>query len=339
MEPLILTFDVGTQSTRAMLINKNGDIEDIKQKVYKQAYYSKNKDWAEQNPDMYYETICELSKQLKKNNKESWDRIIAITTTVFRDSTICLDKEMNPLRDMILWLDKREINSDEMPIPSLKKKLFSLVGVSDMVDMQHKQSACNYIMSREPEIWNKTYKYVVLSTYLNYKLTGNLIDSGANQIAHVPFDYKNSKWSKKSELTRCIYDVPEEKLCDLCKPGEVIGGITKKCALDSGIKTDTPVIVTGSDKGCETIGLSVISKSKAAISFGTSATIQFSTPDYFEPQPFCPAYPSPVVGLYNPEYQIYCGYWMLTWFKNLFVNEKEIKEAEKMGICIEDYFN
>ena len=46
-------------------------------------------------------------------------------------------------------------------------------------------------MPNEPEIWAKTDKYVMLPSYLNYRLTGELKDSVANMIGHVPFDYKN----------------------------------------------------------------------------------------------------------------------------------------------------
>ena len=335
---LILSFDIGTQSMRGMLISATGKIEAIEKIIYDEPYYSKSKDWAEKDPNFYYEVLCKIAKLLKKKHKTLFDNIIAVTTTVFRDSTICLDENYKPLRDMILWLDKREIESDELPIPTINKTLFSLVGVTDMVDAQHRQSVCNYIMLREPEIWAKTKKYVVLSTYINYKMTGILIDSAANQIAHMPFDYKNSRWSSKTDLTRCIYDIPQDKLCDLCDPGAIIGNISKECMKDTGLK-EVPYIVTGSDKGCETIGLSVTSTNKAAVSFGTSATIQFTTSKYFEPQPFCPAYPSPIKGLYNPEYQVYRGYWMLSWFKKTFVNEAEYKEAKKLGISIEDYFN
>lgn len=337
--PIILTFDVGTQSMRGLLVNKHGDILALQQIIYDEPYYSRNKDWAEKDPDFYYSTLSKISRTLKDNYSEIFNNIEAVTITVFRDSTICLDDEYKPLRDMILWLDKREIDSDEIPIPKYKKLLFSLVGVNDMVDMQHRQSVCNYIMSREPEIWAKTAKYVVLSTYLNYKLCGQLKDSSANQIAHLPFNYKKGKWADANDLTRCIFDVPLDKLCDLCDPGQQIGTISKQCSMDSGIPEGIALIATGSDKGCETIGLSVIGKNKAAVSLGTSATIQFTTPDYFEPHPFCPAYPSPVKGLYNPEYQIYRGYWMLSWFKKYFVNPEEIKEAESLGISIEDYFN
>jgi len=336
--PLILTFDVGTQSMRGMIIDSKGKIVALEQYVYEVPYVSIKKDWAEKDPHFYYEVLCKISSNLKKKHKDLFENIIAITTTTFRDSTICLDDNNQPLRDMILWLDKREIDEDELPIPKYKQWIFKLVGVWDTVLMQHRQSVCNYIMVREPEIWNKTKKYVVLSTYLNYMLTGNLIDSGANQIAHVPFDYKKVRWSSKNDLTRCIYDVPEDKLCDLCDPGSQIGGINKKCAKDSGIKEGTPVIVTGSDKGCETVGLSVIGKNKAAVSFGTSATIQFSTPDYYEPKPFCPSYPSPIKGIYNGEVQVYRGYWMLTWFKKNFASLEETI-AKKQKISIEEYFN
>ncbi len=336
---LILTFDVGTQSTRGMLVNEKGDIEAIIQKVYPEAYYSKNKDWAEQRADFYYEVIVEITKELISRYKEKFERVIAVTSTVFRDSVICLDENRKPIRDMILWLDKREIDSDELPLPKLKETIFKLVGVIDMVDMQHRQSVCNYIMSREKEVWSKTDKYVVLSTYLNYKLSGNLIDSKANMIAHMPFDYKHGKWSGKSDLTRCVYDIPLEKLCDLCEPGDVIGYLSEEFVSDTGLNPELVVIATGSDKGCETLGLSVASTNKAAVSFGTSATIQFATPKYFEPQPFCPAYPSPQRGIFNPEYQVYRGYWMLTWFKNNFVSEEERKAAKEKGISIEEYFN
>lgn len=335
---LILSFDIGTQSMRGMLINKEGKIEAIEKIVYDEPYYSKSKDWAEKDPNFYYEVLCKISKILKEKYTDLFKNIAAVTTTVFRDSTICLDENNKPLRDMILWLDKREIESDELPIPRYKKILFSLVGAGDIVDTQHRQSVCNYIMLREPIIWSKTKKYVVLSTYINYKITGRLIDSAANQIAHMPFDYQNYKWASKSNLTRCIYDIPADKLCDLCEPGEIIGNISKECQADTGI-AEVPYIVTGSDKGCETIGLTVTSENKAALSFGTSATIQFATNKYFEPQAFCPSYPSPIKGLFNPEYQVYRGYWMLSWFKKTFVSEKEYKEAEEMGVCIEDYFN
>ena len=89
------------------------------------------------------------------------------------------------------------------------------------------------------------------------------------------------------------------------------------------------MLATGSDKGCETIGLSVIREDQAALSFGTSCTVQFTTRKYFEPTPFMPAYPAVPNDMYNPEIQILRGYWMLTWFKQNFA-QAEVEAAKAL---------
>ena len=51
--PLILSFDVGTQSMRALLVDTHGDILDKEQYSYPEAYFSPKPNWAEQKPDFY----------------------------------------------------------------------------------------------------------------------------------------------------------------------------------------------------------------------------------------------------------------------------------------------
>jgi len=330
---LVLTFDVGTQSTRAMLVNKKGQLEDVCQYSYETQYFSKQHGWAEQHPDFYFDAICRVSKEICEKNKEKLPDIIAVTLTVIRDSVLCLDKNNKALRDIILWLDERQAKNDE-PFGLLKKGIFKLVKMEETVKNQARNSVCNWIMENEPEIWKKTEKYVMLPTYLNYKLTGRLCDSAANMVGHVPFDYKNRRWMTKNNLTRCVCDVPQEKLCELVPSGEVIGTIGKEISELSGIPEGLPLIATGSDKGCETLGLSVLKDNQAAVSFGTTATVQMMVKDYFEPQQFLPSYPAVPNDMYNPEFQVYRGYWMVSWFVKEFA-EEERKEAKEKGWSVE----
>ncbi|MEG1551492.1 MAG: FGGY-family carbohydrate kinase, partial [Oscillospiraceae bacterium] len=181
----------------------------------------------------------------------------------------------------------------------------------------------------QPDIWEKTAKYVMLPAYLNFKLTGRLVDSVANMIGHVPFDYKNRRWMTKNALTRCICDVPAQKLCELINSGEIIGTITDEICELTGIPKGLPLISTGSDKGCETLGLSVFKTNQAAISFGTTATIQMTVKKYFEPQKFMPAYPAVPNDMYNPEIQIFRGFWLLSWFIKEF-GASECEEAKNL---------
>lgn len=334
---LVLTFDIGTQSMRGLILDKNGNILDYEQIKYEKPYFSKMPGWAEQTPNFYFDVLCEIGRRLSTRCKELIDQVMAVTMTTVRDTVMCLDKDNRPLRDIIIWLDKREAENTQ-PLPKAKMLAFNLVGMKDTVLMQQRQSVCNWIMDKEPEIWEKTAKFVMLPTYLNYKLTGELKDSAANQIGHVPFDYKKRSWMTENGLTRCLYDVPMEKLCDLVKSGDTIGYITEEMNKLSGIPAGLPLIATGSDKACETLGLSVTTKNKAALSFGTTATIQFTTPDYFEPLPFAPSYPAVPNHLYNAEVQIYRGYWMLSWFKNEFA-AKEVEEAKREGVSAESLLN
>jgi sugar (pentulose or hexulose) kinase len=51
-----------------------------------------------------------------------------------------------------------------------------------------------------------------------------------------------------------------------------------------------------------------------------------------------PAYPAVVPGYYNPEVEIFRGYWLLSWFKREFAT-KEVAEAKSRGISAEELLN
>lgn len=338
MEPLILTFDIGTQSTRGMLVRKDGSFLDSVKYRYPEPYFSPNPYWAEQKPDFYYNAVCRVSRELLSRNAGHAVDIIAVTVTTIRDTVLCLDKECRPLENIIVWLDKREAEFSREAIPAVNRALFKAVGKYETSEYQYRDSVCNWIKQNDPERWENTAHYVFLPTYLNYLMTGVLADSTGNMIGHMPFDSKKRRWMKTSGLTYPVFAVPEEKLTRLLEPGDTIGPITEECSRETLIPAGIPLIATGSDKGCETLGLSVTGPGKAALSFGTSATIQITTSKYVEPQPLLPAYCAAYPGLYNPEIQIFRGYWMHTWFIEQFcAEEKEL--AKEQGLTIERYLN
>jgi sugar (pentulose or hexulose) kinase len=97
-QSLVLTFDVGTQSARCLLVNESGDFEDKEQQKYKVPYLSKQPGWAEQTPDFYFNIIAEMSKKVIERNADKLDRITAVCLTCIRDTVLCLDKDKRPLR-------------------------------------------------------------------------------------------------------------------------------------------------------------------------------------------------------------------------------------------------
>ena len=332
--PLILTFDMGTQRARALLVNPRGEILHKVQKIYDPPYYSGQPGQAEQRPDFYWDSLCEVSRGLKEKAGARWNTIIAVTCSTIRDTCICLDRNLKPLRDVILWIDDRKTRLSS-PIPPMQGFFLKIVGMREGVELQRRISHCNWIAENEPDIWGRTAKFVFISTWLNYKLCGNLLDSNASVIGHIPYDCRLRAWMKPGDMRRIIWEkLGDDKLFDMAAPGETLGNITAETAGETGLKEGLPLIATGSDKGCETLGLSCLSGDKAALSFGTTATVQLSTRHYLEPLPYMPAYPGVVPGYYNPEIEIYRGYWLLSWYKREFA-AKEMAEARQLGINAE----
>lgn len=316
-EPLVLTFDIGTQSIRAALVKKDGSFLAFRQNFYHVPYFSPSPLFAEQTPDFYFEMLCTASKKLLSENTDHIKNIIAVCVTTLRDSVLCLDKEMLPLRNIILWTDKREAEFIK-PFGIIRSFLFSAAGMYKTARMQYVNSACNWIMLNESEIWEKTAKFVYLSAYINYKLTGNLCDSTASAIGHMPLNYKKGEWQKGKSLTRPVYDIPFSKLCKLIAPGEKVGRISTKASLLTGIPEGLPLISAGSDKGCETLGLGVISPDTAAVSLGTTASVQITSKKYISPKAFVPAFPAVIKNMYNAEVQIYSGFRLVSLFMKHF---------------------
>ena len=319
-----LTFDIGTQSARAILFDRDGKILGKEQIVYEPAYYSPKLGWAEQDPDMYYDCMCRSARALKEKQPEAFAAVAGVTVSTIRDTSVCVDEEGVPLRPAMVWTDKR-LAEGSPKLGGLKKLAFAAAGASELVDINYKKSQCNVIREQQPDIWEKTHKYLMLGGYLNYRLTGKFVDAVAGIVGHIPFDNKKRDWKGPKDIIRPVFDIPREMLPDPVETGEVMGYISAKVAEETGIKEGIPVYPSGADKACEVIGMGCMRKEQVALSFGTMATANFTSPEYYEMQRFMAPFPSVIPGWFAPEYEVYRGYWLVSWFY------KEFAELEKIA--------
>jgi sugar (pentulose or hexulose) kinase len=324
------------QSIRALLFQTDGRLFDKEQIAY-EPYFSARPGWAEQNPELFWSGLCEACRRLKDKDAEAFDRIVGVGVTTQRNSMINVDQEGRPLRPTIIWLDQRKAQPVFQPAFPINR-VIQLIGMDEALAKAQTDGKCNWIRQNQPEIWQKTYKYLQVSGFLNFRLTGNFNDSVASQIGHIPFNYKKMRWCNSWDLAYRLFPVEHSKLPRTVNPGATIGTISKAAAIETGLAEGLPVIACGSDKGCETIGMGVVDTRIASLSFGTTATIQTTSRRYFEPVRFMPPYPAPVPGFYNPEVEIFRGYWMVTWFKNEFAH-KEVLEAQAAGTSPEVILN
>lgn len=337
MRPIVLAVDIGTQSLRAVLIDTEGKLLNKVQDRFEAPYFSPQPNRAEQHADFYWEKLCSACKKLRSEAGELWQQIKGVSVTTIRDSIICLDKNGVPLRPMILWLDKRK-TEHKKKLSLIERLIYLVAGMKKPAEMIREISPVNWIREYEPEIWESTDKIVLLSTYIHFKLCGRLAESTAGAMSHLPYNNKKRRWMKKGEFNFNLFPVEPEKLCELVEPGDILGEISQSASEESGIPAGLPLVATGSDKGCETLGLGCTSPEKLALSFGTIATAQRSCKKYLEPQRYFPAYTSPLKGHYNPEVEVYRGYWLISWFIKEFA-EQEDKAALERGISAEELLN
>ncbi|MBO4359320.1 MAG: FGGY-family carbohydrate kinase [Eubacteriaceae bacterium] len=324
---LVLAVDIGTQSLKVMLVDRFGHMPALVRRRYSEAYLSDEEGRAEQKADFYWDEACAAIRELKDRFPSEFSRMCAVTITTIRDTFVCLGRDLSPVRDVILWMDRREAPDPQLSL--LQKILFGAVGKTEMIKMQYRKSMCNWIRVNEPEIWEKTYKYATLSGYFNYRMCGKLIDSVSSLIGHVPFDMKKHRWMSPGDIRMCVFPMDTEKYFDYAETGSILGYVDDRASAETGIPAGIALYASGSDKGCETLGMSCTDTDKAAVSLGTAAAVQVTSRKYMEPFPFISAYPAVVPGCCSPEVQLYSGFWLVSWFRdNLAHYEKEAAGRE-----------
>jgi len=328
MTDLLLSLDVGTQSIRAIIFNLKGEVIALN-KTPVTSYFSPKPGWAEQFPEYFWGKLADCTRSLFKRNKHLKECIKGLSLTTQRSTLINIDKKGKSLRPAIVWPDQRR-EKKYRSLGFFTELGFRLIGMLDTVRFAQSEAEINWLLQNQPEIMEKTYKFLFLSGYLIYRLTGLLKDSYASQVGYVPFDYKHFKWSPDSSWKRKAFPIPEEKLPELVGPTEIIGYVTHQASAETHIPENIPIIASGADKACEILGSGCLLPNAAGLSFGTTATASINISRYTEIIPFIPPYPSVIPGLYSPEIQIYRGFWLVSWFKREF-GVKEIIDAEKKG--------
>jgi len=333
---LILAIDNGTQSLKALIFDLEGDLL-FKERTAFRPYFSPHPGWAEQDPHLFWNALCQGCQGLWKQAGLDRERIACVALTTQRGTVINVDREGRPLRPAILWLDQRKVYGLP-PVGGIWGLLFRIAGVSRTVAYLQAEAEANLIRTNQPDIWDQTHKFLLLSGYLTYRLTGRFVDSVGCQVGYIPFDYKRLRWAWARDWKWKAVPMDPDRLPTLLPPGEVLGHITRDVAEATGIPEGLPLMAAAADKACEVIGSGSLDPFVGCISYGTTATINVTHDRYMEAIRLIPPYPSAVKGRYSMEVQIFRGFWMVNWFKEEF-GYPECQQAEIDGIEAEALFD
>jgi sugar (pentulose or hexulose) kinase len=332
----ILAIDNGTQSVRALLFDLQGNLV-AKSQVQIDTYQSPQAGWMENDPEAFWQSLCLACQQLWHSTSIERSSVAGVVITTQRGSTVALDAHGKPLRPTMIWLDQRRADRTP-PLPWWWEAAFRAIGMRDTIRFFQREAEANWIAQHQPELWNKTDKFLLLSGYLNFRFTGRMVDSVASQVGYIPFDYKKGQWASDSDWKWHALPITRSMLPELVSAGTPIGTVGHGAALATGIPEGLPVLAGAADKACEVLGAGCLTPDIACLSYGTAATINTTTPRYLEATPFIPPYQAAIPSHFNTEIQITRGFWMVSWFKEQFgLHEQQL--AKQQGVSPESLFD
>ena len=332
---LILVFDAGTQSVRCALFDTTGTLVDMI-KIPIEPYFVPAPGFHEQHPEYFWQKFCEASQGLLARNEDLREHIKAVTLTTQRGVYVNLDRDGKPLRPAIHWLDQRMADPSKFA-PFWLEYGLKAIGLYGVVDTLNRKCFSNWIRQHQPDVWEKTHKYVLLSGFFHYQLTGVAAESRGSNFGYIPINRKDFGWAKKNDIIWYAFPMEKDKLPDLVVQGEIIGKVTKQAALETGIPEGIPLAAGSCDKSCEVLGSGTLTPDIGYLSFGTCATVNAVSTKSVDLLPYLPPYPGAVPGTYCTEIPIDRGFWLVSWFKEQF-GHQEVQLAAERGVSPESLF-
>lgn len=328
----ILALDVGTQSVRAMVVDPAGAIL-ARCRIPIEPYVSPAPGCAEQDPAVWWRALAAACAGVWAQPEGRRDALAGVALTTQRATVVVTDEEGRPLRPAIVWLDQCRARG----LPRVGGRwglLFRAIGVSDTIAAFAADAEANWLRQAEPDTFARIRRYLLVSGWLTHRLTGRFVDSVGAQVGYLPFDYRRLRWADRSSWQWQVVDLDPAWLPELVPPTLPLGEITAAATEATGIPAGLPLIAAAADKACEVLGSGAIEPGVAALSFGTTATVNTMHQRYVEAIPFVPPYPAAVPDAHLVEVQVHRGYWMVEWFRRQF-GSAEVERAAAEGVPVE----
>jgi xylulokinase len=320
-EDLLMGIDVGTFSSKGVLCTKKGEI--LAEHQEEHGLSVPQSGWAEHDADeVWWKDVCKISNTLLKKATTTGDDIAAIAISALGPDVVPLDENGVALRPAILYgVDVRSIDE----IEELNSK-FGVQAIYELGGMHLTSQAIGpkilWIRNKEPHIFEKTKYLCSASTFLVYRLTGEyVLDIHSASHFNPLFDNRKLEWSDKFE-SYIIGNIPLPKLGWV---HEVAGEVTKKAALETGLKPGTPVTIGTIDAISEAVSIGVLHPGDMMMMYGTTTFFVLVTDEYTPSETtWLTAYAFP--GLYDVEAGMATSGALTRWFRDQFARQEKAEQ-------------
>lgn len=315
----LIGLDVGTMSMRSIIYDSNGKA--IFQSAYEYHSIFTPPGMVEQNTKDWLNAVHSTLKETGEYVKERGIEISAIAVTSQRASVIPVDRDGNCLYNAVTWQDKRSVPCCEKLIKQIPMKTIYLkTGLR--ANPYFSLPKMLWFKENASDIYKKSYKLLGVQDYVAYLLTGRFVTDWTQAARTMLLNISTFQWDQ--DMLKAS-GIDERLLCELCKPGAKIGGLSGKLAQEVGMKEGIPVILSGGDQPNAALALNVLKPGLAEANTGTgSFVISYTDKPVFDQNARVLCSASAVPGKWIMEAGIFNTGAIYRWFRENFLLEKGV---------------
>ncbi len=266
----LLGYDIGSSSVKAALVDA------VSGQCVASDFFPKTEapikalkpGWAEQHPDSWWKYIKEATASVLASSAIDAADIKAIGISYQMHGLVALDKNMEPLRDAIIWCDSRGVPYgrrafDELGADKCLSHLLNSPGNFTAAKLA-------WIKENEPQIFDRIHKIMLPGDYIAFRLTGKICTNPEGLSEYMLWDFKNNA---PAAFLMDYYGFDPAILPEVGTTFSNQGGLTEKAAAELGLKAGTPVTYRAGDQPNNALSLNVFEPGEVASTAGTSGVV------------------------------------------------------------------
>ncbi len=238
-ETYLIGLDAGTTSVKGILTDAAGTVLAGAREEY--VLETPAGDRCEVAPEVYWDKTVRVIRRLLKESGRSPRSIRAMAFSSQGETLLTLDREGNPLRKAIVWLDNRS-HSEARELSDFfgPEEILARTGQPEVLPTWPATKIL-WMRRHEPSVFRKAHKFLMLADYLVYRLTGTFVTEHSLVSSTLYFDFRRKEWwgAMLDHL-----GIRPGQLPELLPPGTAAGNITPEAARETGLSPST-VVVTG----------------------------------------------------------------------------------------------
>lgn len=269
---VILSIDQGTTNSKALLINKQGQIVALGSAALEISYPQPG--WVEQSADHIWASVVNAIKQCLEQAPDT--NIVAIGISNQRESVVMWDaKSGKPLAPVITWQCRRSTElTEKLKADGHQEQILDTTGLP--LDPLFPASKIHWLQNLTT---GKHRRVGTIDSWLIWKLTGgqHFATDRSNASRTQLLNVKTGAWDTK--LCK-LFSVDESMLADVADSKNLFG----YCKGVPGITDGVPVASAVGDSHAALFGHAAFKPGEAKATFGTGSSVMMVTPEFNRPQ-------------------------------------------------------